>query len=459
MDFQGFVNTFLVSCAVLSVKKGVKGHANEIRIVKANDIYKTTMGVARYHDNMVYSDLVPKDLKFEDFCYRCAFQKQKLHSYVETRYIRGWSELTLIPLEGGDESLGYCAFFFEFTKSVNATKMAHVSADTAMSVIKSCITLRGSDDFKSNIKAVVTELQQKSNSFCSCIILIDKIKQKYEILCEKFLNDAASMHDYDGILTYSIVESWENTIAGSNGIIIKDEQDMQALEKKNPEWVSSLRYAYVRSLILFPLKQNRKTIGYLFITNFDTENLVEIKELIELTSFFLSSEIASHTLMEKLEHLSSTDLLTGVKNRNAMNNRVALFVRGESTIESPFGVVFADLNGLKQMNDNKGHEAGDKMIRSAAKLLNEIFKNSEIYRAGGDEFVIIMPACEKEEFEQKISDLKAKSGFDSEVCLSIGSHWNEDGENLRLSMHIADEEMYKDKNKFYEAHKEIQRCS
>ena len=70
MDFQGFVNTFTLPCAILSVERLSERHYGDIRFVKANDIYKETMGVARYHDNMLYSELVPKDVKFENFSYK-----------------------------------------------------------------------------------------------------------------------------------------------------------------------------------------------------------------------------------------------------------------------------------------------------------------------------------------------------------------------------------------------------
>lgn len=457
MDFQGFVNTFSSPCAVLSVKTGVKGHPSEILIVRANDFYKGKMGVARYRDNMPYSQLVPKDNKFENFCYRCAIEKQKLHYYIELRFLRCWLEVTLVPLEGGTDGLGYCAFFLETSQIHNPEKLADVTPENAASIIKTCATLRGADDFYSSINAVTRELQERSGAFCCCIIMLDRRNTKYEILSESFSDKTSSVKDFSQFLTYSVVESWESTIGGSNGLIINDEQDMQAVEKQNPDWVRSLRNAYVRNVLLYPLKQGKKSIGYLFITNFNNENMVQLKELVELTAFFLSSEIAGHILMEKLDFLGTTDLLTGVKNRNAMNVRVDSFLRGEEKISPPFGVVFADLNGLKQLNDKNGHEAGDKLIREGARVIKEVFHDSEIYRAGGDEFVIIEPACSKEEFEGKVAELKQKSSFGSSVCLAIGAHWDEDGEDLRRSMHIADEEMYKDKENFYKAHSEAER--
>ena len=335
--------------------------------------------------------------------------------------------------------------------------MSNVSMDTAKFVIKNSIELRANEDFQAGMNSVIAEIQAKCDSFSSCIFLIDYLKQSYSVLCEKFRNDVAKVVDFADQLPYKIVASWEGTVGKSNCIFVKDEIDMKSLESQNPEWVASLRNSDVKSLILFPLLQNHKTIGFLFITNFDTKRSVELKELLELTAFFLSSEISSHMLLEKLEHLSNTDLLTGVRNRNAMNNRVDLFVAGERTVDAPFGVVFADLNGLKQTNDSNGHEAGDTLIKKGARIIKEVFKDSEVYRAGGDEFVIIVPACGEKEFEEKVKELKARTEYGSEVCLAVGSHWDMYGENIRRSMHLADEEMYKDKEKFYKEHDDLQK--
>lgn len=72
MDYQAFVDTCATACAVLSVEKSGDSYG-EIRIVCANEPYKETMG-PRYYDNMFYHELVPKDLKFEDYCFRAALQ-------------------------------------------------------------------------------------------------------------------------------------------------------------------------------------------------------------------------------------------------------------------------------------------------------------------------------------------------------------------------------------------------
>lgn len=457
MDFQVFVDTFSTACAVLSVKKGVAGHASEIRIHKANDFYKTMMGTERFKNDMLYSELVPREEKFEDFCYRCAVEKQKFHYYIKVTGLPIWSEINLLPLKNDGEDLFYCAFLVEASKIIDSEKMADISPEMAVAVIKNCMILRGSKDFYNSLNLVMADLREKTGGYASSLILLNKEKRDFKILSEKFINDNVAERNFKSMLSYNLVESWEKTLGESDGIIIKDDYDMESLKKKNSLWAESLKHAEVDTLIFYPLLQGKETIGYLFITNFNTENLVKIKELVSLTAFFLSSEIASHTFVEKLEKLGHEDLLTGVKNRNAMNTRVDSFVSGEKKIEAPFGVVFADLNGLKQENDKNGHAAGDAMIKAAAEYIKEFFSGYEIYRAGGDEFVIICPACLKETFDAKITALKAKTCYGSKVSLAIGADWSQNGDDLRHSMHVADEAMYRDKAAFYRAHSDIDR--
>ncbi|MDD5941092.1 GGDEF domain-containing protein [Fibrobacter sp.] len=107
------------------------------------------------------------------------------------------------------------------------------------------------------------------------------------------------------------------------------------------------------------------------------------------STFFLAAEIANHQLVNQLEILSSVDMLTGVKNRNAMNNLVSRIVTGKLPAPKRFGVVFADVNGLKPVNDNEGHEAGDNLLKRAARVLKEAFEGYDVFRAGGDEFVVV----------------------------------------------------------------------
>lgn len=455
MDFQELVDAQGMAAAVLSVEKLDDDHWGEIRIVRANAQYKSIMG-PKYHDDMLYDDLIPKEPKFEDFCYRAAVNKQHIHAYVDTRAMGVWTDSTYIPLSPSVDKGNIChfLFYFEFTKIAESDKMSDVSLETATAVIQTCINLRGSKNFYESMNTVIEDIQKTTESFSSVIIMIDGKQKKYAPLCAKFRDDVAKIDDFMPYLTPEVVLSWEDTLKNHDNLIINSDTDMDELEKINPVWVKSLRGANVKNLILIPLSRDNKMFGVLFITNFNGEKIVELKEYVELTGFFLSSEIASNDLMEKLEYMSNIDTLTGVRNRNSMNARIDRHVNKSSLIRTPFGVIFADLNGLKQCNDKDGHEAGDKLLINAAEVLKKHFGNDEIYRSGGDEFVIIVQDCDKEIFKQRIEGLRAETGYDSNVSLAIGSDWSSEEEDLRKCMHIADEAMYADKNDFYKQHPE-----
>ena len=458
MDFQSIVDSCGMAAAVISVEKTDDGHYGDIRIVCANAKYKQTMG-AGYYDNMIYSELIPKEPNFEDFCYRCAVLKQHLHAYIDTRSMGVWTDGNYIPLSPDCDEGNLChyLFMFEFTQRPDTEKLADVSMEIASSVIQTCITLRSSDNFYESMNTVIKDIQKKTEAFASSVIMIDKEQNKYALLCDAFSDESISMRDFMPFLTPEVVFSWEETIGKHDCIIIKDEFDMNELEKENPVWVKSLRGANVKSLVLSPLRQLNKMYGVLFITNFNVDRIVELKEFIKLTALFLSAEIANNDLMERLEYMSNVDVLTGVRNRNSMNSRVDWHLNGKFPVRTPFGIVFADLNGLKLCNDTGGHSAGDELLKKAALLLKKHFGDYEIFRAGGDEFVVIVPNCKKEDLDQMVQNLKAESSYGAEVCFAVGSDWSENENDLRPCMHNADENMYADKSRYYEQHPEEKR--
>ena len=160
-------------------------------------------------------------------------------------------------------------------------------------------------------------------------------------------------------------------------------------------------------------------------------------------------------MMKSLEYISYTDLLTGLNNRNSMNDLVTAVSEGTEVLESPFGIVFCDLNGLKRVNDSSGHSAGDLLLKKAALLLQEVFTEDSIYRAGGDEFMIIVRGRTEEAFTQRVETLKNRSCDPKGVCFAVGSCFDGTGADIRKAMHNADVDMYQNKKEFYENHPEL----
>ena len=226
---------------------------------------------------------------------------------------------------------------------------------------------------------------------------------------------------------------------------------MDKLQEQNPVWKSSLDQAGVKTVVLFPLRHGGNLLGYMWALNFNVENVLKIKETLELTTFFLASEISNYLLLDKLKILSTIDTLTSVRNRNEMNNRVDRIVEGKEPV--PSAVLFADLNGLKRVNDERGHAAGDKMLRAAASILQSVFHDGEVYRAGGDEFMILVNEINEEEVQDRVARVHFLSGKTENVRFSIGVCYGK--RDIRKAMRLADERMYAFKNGYYEAHPEL----
>ena len=102
---------------------------------------------------------------------------------------------------------------------------------------------------------------------------------------------------------FDITQTWDQTIGGSTCVIVKNRQDREWLESVNPLWYQSLKGAGVDSIVLFPLIYNENTLGYMWALNFNEESTVKIKETLELTTFFIASEIANYQLLQRLERL------------------------------------------------------------------------------------------------------------------------------------------------------------
>jgi diguanylate cyclase (GGDEF)-like protein len=184
---------------------------------------------------------------------------------------------------------------------------------------------------------------------------------------------------------------------------------------------------------------------------------MHIKETLELTTFFLASEISSYQMFDKFRILSTVDLLTGVLNRNEMNNRVMQLGIDDRPGRKNIGIIFADLNGLKRMNDDNGHSAGDKLIKDAAAILKEVFPKDEIYRAGGDEFMVLLRDTSLEQLKQYEKTIKEKADKTDNVSFAVGISIEEDSQKIYNAMKAADVNMYEDKKKFYGGHPEFKR--
>jgi|GEM_PF-5571646 len=147
-----------------------------------------------------------------------------------------------------------------------------------------------------------------------------------------------------------------------------------------------------------------------------------------------------------------TDSMTGLYNRKHFSKVYNDLLERSN----PFGVIMLDVNGLKYVNDNCGHEAGDKLIIQAAETISRSVRTTDIvFRFGGDEFLVLVPEGNEEDLQKICSRIKSKNHIPSPDCpvglnLSVGYCSSSSVDNPEDTLNCADEKMYEDKRAFYE---------
>ena len=468
MDFQTFVDSIDAMTCVISVEMLENGHYGDIRLVAGNKAYVDSIEQAwdgpqlmsnKFVPGSLYQNYFPQDLNFETICYRAAVEKIPVHTYVHPERFDFWFNLFLLPLKN-EGNMYYCTYTQEVTQKADTAKMASISQDTATAVLNTCIKLHGAQDLTEAMQEVIKDIRALCGAWSCTILLVDPETRTCRALAEDRENPdaraslATTLKLYPDF--YDITESWEDTIGGSNCLIVKNSSDMEYVKQKNPRWHETLVANHITSIVLFPLRSGGNLLGYMWATNFNTDSTDKIKETLELTNFFIASSVANEQLLKQLKIMGSVDMLTGVLNRNEMNNRIDRISKGVDRVKN-LGIVFADVNGLKCINDDKGHISGDELLKNAANVLIKVFGNSDIYRAGGDEFMIIVSNTTEAKLEAMAAEVRASSlGFDR-ASFAVGCCFVKDSKDIFSALHISDERMYVDKEKYYEQHPELKR--
>lgn len=148
---------------------------------------------------------------------------------------------------------------------------------------------------------------------------------------------------------------------------------------------------------------------------------------------------------QKYQILSETDVLTGLKNRNSYTKYIESLECGEG-----LAVIIMDVNGLKTVNDNYGHQEGDRMLIDIADKIMEVFTEGyEVFRIGGDEFAVLSIDKTQQEieedmwnFERTIRHVNEDREYKFSVAVGLAMHESSRKESIDDVVNRADQNMY-----------------
>jgi len=241
-------------------------------------------------------------------------------------------------------------------------------------------------------------------------------------------------------LPIEICDSWikkfettgEFSISALDSDLSPESEDYQILKAQD-----------IDSLMAAPLLQNGRIVGFIGVDDPRQKqgNLVLLRSVSE----FVQAELERRRLMAELEHMSFTDSLTGLNNRNQYDRVLKEY--SHRTPES-LGIISLDINGLRSINDSHGHSFGDHVIKKTGQIMQETL-SGKVFRTGGDEFMALCENISREAFRQEVIALRSAFAKDQDCYVSIGSTWRENEENIQALLLQAGELLAAEKQVYY----------
>lgn len=262
----------------------------------------------------------------------------------------------------------------------------------------------------------------------------DVLINTFEYICGQ---EVSAQMDNLQEVPVSVIKVWMQNFRQGRSYYMSDLEQ----ERGQPSY-EMLKAQQVWRLLAVPLMKGGAVVGFLGVDN--PRAHYDDATLLASIQFFVTNSLDRKKQQAYLEKLSYRDMLTGLYNRNRYIERLEAYKQVQ---DQQIGAIYIDLNGLKKVNDEQGHRAGDELIVRAAGTIAGIFAE-DAYRVGGDEFVVILLDVSREDFARKTEQLRRQMRENS-VDASIGGVWQASTENLENLLRRADENMYREKKRYY----------
>ena len=260
----------------------------------------------------------------------------------------------------------------------------------------------------------------------------DVLINTFEYICGQ---EVSAQMDNLQEVPVSVIKVWMQNFRQGRSYYMSDLEQ----ERGQPSY-EMLKAQQVWRLLAVPLMKGGAMVGFLGVDN--PRAHYDDATLLASIQFFVTNSLDRKKQQAYLEKLSYRDMLTGLYNRNRYIERLEAYKQVQ---DQQIGAIYIDLNGLKKVNDEQGHRAGDELIVRAAGTIAGIFAE-DAYRVGGDEFVVILLDVSREDFARKTEQLRRQmqeNGVDASISGQAST------ENLENLLRLADENMYREKKRYY----------
>ncbi len=215
----------------------------------------------------------------------------------------------------------------------------------------------------------------------------------------------------------------------------------------------------LQSALVCPLVFNERFIGTLAVYHVESGfYLDDHRRLLDRVCEQAAAVIHNSMVFEQTQEDSLTDALTGLPNTRFMFMHLNRELARAERLKSEVAMLVMDLDDFKDINDNHGHHVGDRALREVAGVLKNAIRPYDIcVRYAGDEFIVVLVGCGRDEAEHKALELQAaidalqfefRPGKRLPVAVSVGTAvFPHDGDTYESLLAQADNRMYRDKGR------------
>lgn len=165
-----------------------------------------------------------------------------------------------------------------------------------------------------------------------------------------------------------------------------------------------------------------------------------------MSSYDMAMKYQNYYMKDKLVYMAEMDQLSHVKNRNCY---IAHLYDYTKESKKSLACIYIDVNGLHDLNNNNGHEAGDHMLQFVAGKIKDIFGLEHTYRVGGDEFVAFSIDCSEDSLKEKLSAL-TQAVETANYHIAVGYEYNTYSNfDIEAMVKNAEKKMYQAKRDYY----------
>lgn len=272
---------------------------------------------------------------------------------------------------------------------------------------------------------------------------VDTRGEDYNYINSEHKNELLDLDERKYFITMLLAYAEEHRIENRIVYVSRFETGKK-LKKSNIAFNDFLVAHKISNVVFAVVADTREHMSILGVVNPKKKYSSEI--LLKDIAVCFSMAVYNKNHLIKTETIAVTDSLTGLSNRMAYKRDVEHF---NTYLPENFSCIYLDVNELHFINNKFGHSVGDDMLLYIANSLSQIFYGHNVYRMGGDEFLVFLRGTEKEEVQQMINEFDKKI-TEKNYHVSIGMDYVVKNIDTVSVVKNAEKRMYEAKAKYYQ---------